>query len=219
MSYETGSTLIPLRIVGAGGHAKVVVDALQNRDPSRPVVVSDDRAVKGFLTLLGLPVVAPLLSSPVPYGQHIHVALGRNRLRQKISLDAEDLGFVLESVQHQAAYVAATAFVGAGTLLAAQSVVGPDAWVGRGCIVNHCAIVDHDCIVGDWAHIAPGVVLGGEVVVGEGAMVGAGVIVLPGCHIGAWAIVGAGAVVNRDVGENQCVAGMPAKIICRGDDE
>jgi acetyltransferase-like isoleucine patch superfamily enzyme len=85
--------------------------------------------------------------------------------------------------------------------------------------VNHGAIVDHDCTVGDWAHIAPGVVLSGEVVVEEGAMVGAGAIVLPGCRIGAWAVVGAGAVVTRDVGENHCVVGVPAKIMCRGNDE
>jgi sugar O-acyltransferase (sialic acid O-acetyltransferase NeuD family) len=219
MGYDTGSVLPPLRIAGAGGHAKVVVDALKNRDPHRAVVVSDDRAINGSTTLLGLPVVAPLLDPSVPQGQPIHVALGRNRLRQKISLEAERLGFVLESVLHPAACIAATASVGTGTLLAARAVVGPDARVGRGCIVNHGAIVDHDCTVGDWAHIAPGVVLSGEVVVEEGAMVGAGAIVLPGCRIGAWAVVGAGAVVTRDVGENHCVVGVPAKIMCRGNDE
>ena len=219
MGYDTGSVLAPLRIAGAGGHAKVVVDALKNRDPHRLLVVSDDRAINGAMTLLGLPVVAPLLGPPVPQGQAIHVALGRNRLRQKISLEAEGLGFALESITHLAACIAATASVGPGTLVAARAVVGSEARVGRGCIVNHGAIVDHDCSVGDWVHISPGVVLGGEVVVGEGAMVGAGAIVVPGRRIGAWAVVGAGAVVTRDVGENICVVGVPAKIMCRGNDE
>lgn len=219
MGCDTGSVLAPLRIAGAGGHAKVVVDAVKTRDPHRPVVVSDDRAIKGATTLLGLPVAAPLLGPPAPRGQPIHVALGRNRLRQKISLEAEACGFVLESVLHPAACLAASACVEAGTLLAARAVVGPDARVGRGCIINHGAVVDHDCSVGDWAHIAPGVVLGGNVVVGEGAMVGAGAVVLPGCRIGAWAVVGAGAVVTRNVGENHCVAGVPAKIMSRGNDE
>ncbi len=219
MGYDTGTVLPPLRIAGAGGHAKVVVDALKNRNPHRLVVVSDDRAIVGAMTLQGLPVVMPLLTPPIPRGQAIHVALGRNRLRQKISLEAEGLGFTLESITHPSACVAATASLGPGTLVAARAVVGPDARVGRGCIVNHGAVVDHDCSVGDWAHIAPGVVLGGEVVVGEGAMVGAGAIVLPGCRIGAWAVVGAGAVVTRDVGENNFVVGVPAKIMDRGSDE
>lgn len=219
MGDDTGSALPQLHIAGAGGHAKVVVDALNKRDPNRLVVLSDDRAVKGRTTLLGLPVVAPLLNPSVPAGLRAHVALGRNRLRQKVSVEAERLGFVLESVMHPAASVAATASVGAGTLVAARAVIGPDARVGRGCIVNHGAIVDHDCSVGDWAHIAPGVVLGGEVIVEEGALVGAGAVVLPGCRVGAWSVVGAGAVVTRDVGENHCVVGVPAKIMSRGDDE
>jgi sugar O-acyltransferase (sialic acid O-acetyltransferase NeuD family) len=219
MDYKTGSVMPPLRIAGAGGHAKVVVDALKNRNPDRLLVVSDDRALASAMTLQGLPVVSPLLGPPVRQGQAIHVALGRNRLRQKISLEAEGLGFTLESITHPAACIATTASVGSGTLVAARAVVGPDARVGRGCIVNHGAIVDHDCSVGDWVHISPGVVLGGEVVVGEGAMVGTGAIVLPGRRIGAWAVVGAGAVVTRDVGENNCVVGVPAKIMCRGNDE
>jgi len=211
MDNTIGSVLPPLRIAGAGGHAKVVVDALQKQHPDRVVLMSDDRALHTTMTLLGLPVVAPLLDPCVAPGQPVHVALGGNRLRQRVSLEAQGLGLVLESVTHPAAHIASSAFVGAGTLVAAGAVVGPAARVGLGCIVNHGAIVDHDCSVGDWAHIGPGVVLGGEVVVEEGAMVGAGAVVLPGCRIGAWAVVGAGAVVTRDVEKSLLVTGVPAK--------
>lgn len=202
----------PLLMAGAGGHSKVVLDAVLNRAPERQLVISDDRAAEGRMTLLGFPVIAPLLDKlTIVAGRSIHVALGSNRMRQKISLDALQLGYVLESVIHPAACVAATAFLAAGTLVAARAVIGPDARIGRGCIVNHSAIVDHDCSIGDWVHVAPGVVLGGGVVVEDGAMVGAGAIVLPGCRIGAWAVIGAGAVVIRDVVANECVMGVPAK--------
>lgn len=211
MDNGAGYVLPPLRIAGAGGHAKVVLDALQKQHPDRAVVMSDDRALHTALTMLGLPVIAPLLDPSAPTGQPVHVALGGNQLRQKVSLEAQGLGLVLESVTHPAACIAESALVGAGTLVAAGAVIGPAARVGRGCIVNHGAIVDHDCLVGDWAHIAPGVVLGGEVVVEEGAMVGAGAVVLPGCRIGAWAVVGAGAVVTRDVERALVVVGVPAK--------
>lgn len=219
MRSDNESAPLPLWIAGAGGHSKVVVDALVNMDPHRLFVVSDDRAAGGSMTLLGIPVVAPLLHKRVVAGRPMHVALGGNRLRQKISFEAERLGFILESIMHPAACIASTASLGAGTLVAARAVIVPDAMVGRGCIVNHGAIVDHDCNIGDWAHIAPGVVLGGEVVVEEGAMVGAGAIVLPGCRIGAWAVVGAGAVVTRDVSANQCVVGVPAKVKRKGNYE
>ena len=208
-----------LSIAGAGGHSKVVVDSLLSREPHRLFVVSDDRAADDSMTLLGFPVVAPLLGNPTLAGQLMHVALGGNSLRQKIALEAERIGYILESIMHPAASIAATASLGAGTFVAARAVIAPDARVGRGCIVNHSAVVDHDCSVGDWSHIAPGAVLGGGVVVEEGVMVGSGATVLPGRRIGAWAVVGAGAVVTRDVSANQCVVGLPAKVRCKGDYE
>jgi sugar O-acyltransferase (sialic acid O-acetyltransferase NeuD family) len=219
MRSDNESAPPSLWIAGAGGHSKVVVDALLNLDPHRLFVVSDDRAVSGSMTLLGIPVVAPLLDKRSVEGRPIHVALGGNLLRQKISFEAERLGYILETIIHPSVCIAAAASLGAGTLVAARAVIGPNAMVGRGCIVNHGAIVDHDCTIGDWAHIAPSVVLGGDVVVEEGAMVGAGAIVLPGCRIGAWAVVGAGAVVTRDVSANQCVVGLPAKVMRKGNYE
>ena len=43
--------------------------------------------------------------------------------------------------------------------------------------------------------------------------IGIGVIVLQGVHIGKGAVVCAGAVVTKDVGEYEIVAGVPAKKI------
>jgi UDP-2-acetamido-3-amino-2,3-dideoxy-glucuronate N-acetyltransferase len=48
-------------------------------------------------------------------------------------------------------------------------------------------------------------------VVERGASLGSGSIVMGGVRIGARAIVGAGAVVTRDVGPGETVAGVPAR--------
>jgi UDP-2-acetamido-3-amino-2,3-dideoxy-glucuronate N-acetyltransferase len=48
-------------------------------------------------------------------------------------------------------------------------------------------------------------------VVERGASLGSGSIVIGGVRIGAGAIVGAGAVVTRDVGPGETVAGVPAR--------
>jgi UDP-2-acetamido-3-amino-2,3-dideoxy-glucuronate N-acetyltransferase len=48
-------------------------------------------------------------------------------------------------------------------------------------------------------------------VVERGASLGSGSIVIGGVRIGARAIVGAGAVVTRDVGPGETVAGVPAR--------
>jgi acetyltransferase-like isoleucine patch superfamily enzyme len=53
----------------------------------------------------------------------------------------------------------------------------------------------------------------GEVVIEDEAWVGANVTILKNVHIGRGAIVAAGAVVTRDVGPNEIVAGVPARQI------
>jgi len=51
------------------------------------------------------------------------------------------------------------------------------------------------------------------VTIGEEVWIGAGAIILPGVTIGDNAIIGSGAVVTNDVGNNQVVAGSPARLI------
>lgn len=51
-----------------------------------------------------------------------------------------------------------------------------------------------------------------------GASIGGGAVLLPGVTIGARAMVGAGAVVTRSVPDGAIVAGNPAKIIGRVDE-
>lgn len=47
----------------------------------------------------------------------------------------------------------------------------------------------------------------------KGAWIGAGATILPGVTIGEYAIVGASAVVTKDVGDYEVVAGVPARVM------
>jgi UDP-2-acetamido-3-amino-2,3-dideoxy-glucuronate N-acetyltransferase len=53
--------------------------------------------------------------------------------------------------------------------------------------------------------------------VGRGASIGSGAVILCGVTIGQHATVGAGAVVTRDVPPGTIVAGVPARLLSRGD--
>jgi acetyltransferase-like isoleucine patch superfamily enzyme len=50
-------------------------------------------------------------------------------------------------------------------------------------------------------------------VVERGASLGSGAILMGGVRIGEGAVVGAGAVVTRDVGSRETVAGVPARAL------
>ena len=55
-----------------------------------------------------------------------------------------------------------------------------------------------------------------SVTIERGSFVGAAATILPGCKIGPEAFVAAAAVVNRDVGHREVVAGVPIKSLQEG---
>lgn len=199
-----------IHLIGAGGHCKVVLDALLEGG----VALADIRIRDGCVDraghdLLGAVIETPEIAETVS-GQAFHVAIGAAAVRQRLYGEAEAIGGTPHTVQHPAARVSRFAELGAGSLVAALAVVGPGARIGRGVIVNHGAVVDHDCEVGDFVHIAPNSSLGGGVTVGARSLIGAGAVVLPGVTIGDDVTVGAGAVVTRDITSNQTWTGIPA---------
>ena len=187
-----------LFLVGAGGHAKVVLEALRASHPGIAVRVLDQSADRK--SLLGLAVER----MPAALSGAVHIAIGDNAARARVGQSVSQLFTVI----HPAAMVSPTARVEDGVFAAALCVIGPEARVGRGAIVNHGAIVDHDCVVDEWSHIAPNATLGGGVSVGRSVLIGAGATVLPGVRIGDRAIVGAGAVVLADVAPGVTVSGI-----------
>lgn len=199
-----------LVLIGAGGHARVVFDALQAAGSWPSVEIRDDRATSDQ-RFEGLPVLAPAIPSAFARPCLAHVAVGRNTTRQMLAEKVMSLQVRLAIVMHPRATVSKRSQIGPGVFIAANAAVGPGAKLGDGVIVNHNAVVDHDCDVGAWTHIAPGAILGGAVIVGVGVLVGAGAVVLPGIRIGSGASIGAGAVVTRPVAANAVVMGVPAR--------
>lgn len=205
-------------VVGAGGHAKVIVALIEAcGDVVGGVFDGDPKRVGTFV--LGHPVRAlrELPAANANDANHddddddaaVVVAIGVNATRQRVVSELGPRRFA--SLVHPRAWVAPSARVEAGAVVFAGAIVQPDAVIGAHAIVNTGATVDHDCVVGAFAHIAPGCHLCGNVVVAEGAFVGVGASVIPGRTIGAWATVGAGGVVAKDIQPRAVVKGVPAK--------
>jgi sugar O-acyltransferase (sialic acid O-acetyltransferase NeuD family) len=189
-------------VIGAGGHAKVVISTLAAR--GLPIAaVFDDDDTKWGMDAQGTRV------SPTERerGGSAVIGIGDNGKRRDV---ASALNFEWQTVIHPSAYVHPSARLGRGTVVFAGAVVQPDAVIGDHVIVNTGATVDHDCVVGDYAHLAPGVHLAGSVQVGEGAFLGIGSVVIPGVKIGRWSTLGAGAVAIRDLADGVVAVGVPA---------
>ena len=192
-----------LRIIGAGGHGRVVADIAEQLGYS-DIAFLDERfpelSSSGVWKVVGKAVGTIL--------EEHALAIGDNRKRLSL---VEQLDVLPISLVHPSAVVSPHARIGPGSVICAGAIVGPFAKLGRACIINTGASVDHDCELSDAVHVSPGAHLAGSVSVGKCTWIGIGATVRQNITIGKDAIVGAGAAVIDNVHDSARVGGVPAK--------
>jgi sugar O-acyltransferase (sialic acid O-acetyltransferase NeuD family) len=202
----------PIIVLGAGGHARVVIDALRAVGATILGVVAPPTATRiQGVDLLGDDDVIDRFAT-----DRVSLANGLGSVERPVQRRAiyerfKARGYQFATIRHPFSSVAADASLGEGAQIMAGAVVQSGAAIGANVIVNTRASIDHDCKIGDHCHIAPGVTVSGSVLVGTGVHVGTGATIIQGIQIGDGATVGAGAVVVRDVRTNAHVLGVPAR--------
>lgn len=204
-------------LIGAGGHARVVLEALG--DSSSYEVVGAVSADGLGIDRLGVPMLgtdSALAEVAEMHGIELACpAIGDNASRQRAAERWAGGGRGIATAVSRSAVVSATVDVGRGVAILPAAVVNAATRVGDGAIVNTNASIDHDCQIGEYAHVAPGCAIAGGVVIGARTLVGIGARILPGIKVGSDAIIGAGAVVTSDVGDGTVVVGVPARPLRR----
>ena len=206
---------LPVIIIGSGGHAAVVADALL-ASGARVLGYTDADPGRSGARLCGLPVLGDdsVLEKHVPGETALANGIGGTRvasLRRVVQDRLEARGWEFVAVRHPSAIVSPFATIAAGAHLLAGSIVQAGATVGKGCIVNTAAVVEHDVELDAFVHVAPRALLCGAVVVGANCHVGAGAVIKQHVRIGADTLVGAGAVVVEDFPGNGVLVGVPAR--------
>jgi len=201
-----------LIVLGAGGHAKVLIDALlhMKRDVSG---LSIPALCKGDPQILGLKIIGDdaelkkLGPSRIELVNGVGAKARRGDpgtlLRRRVFEGFRADGFSFCSVLGRGVTLASDFAMGEGSQVLSGAVIQPGVFLGDNIVINTAASIDHDCRIEAHAVISPGAVLCGNVTVGEGAFVGAGAVILPGVTIGQGAVVAAGATVRKSVGVNE----------------
>jgi sugar O-acyltransferase (sialic acid O-acetyltransferase NeuD family) len=203
----------PLYVFGAGGHGKVVAEAVLRANPAELRGFLDDDPRKRGSEVLGRPVVGDLESwASLETDAVLALGVGANPSRLRALRRARERGIPLATVVHPSAVVSTGVAIGEGSYVGPGAVIHVEARLGAACIVNSLALVEHDCVLGDGVHVSPQAALGGGVQLGEGVHLGLGAVVLPGLVVGAAAVIGAGSVVTRSVAAGEVVWGSPARV-------
>lgn len=211
---ETGLATKRVFIVGAGGHGKVVIDAMLAIGSCEIVGVIDDDEKKIGKPVLGIPVIGSSAQLPSLAGKHrvrsVALAIGNNYIREHKFHEVKQAGLSVLSVIHPSACVSRFALLGEGIVVLAGSVINPGSVLDDNVCVNTCASIDHDNHLEHSCQVYPNAALAGGVSVGEFSYIGTGAVVVPNRKIGKFAYVGAGAVVIKDVADGVKVVGVPA---------
>ena len=116
--------------------------------------------------------------------------------------------------------------IGRNAVIMMGAVINIGAVIGEGTMIDMGAVLGGRATVGKNCHVGAGAVLAGviepasakPVVVEDDVLIGANAVVIEGIRIGRGAVVAAGAVVIEDVPDEMVVAGCPARVIKRKDD-
>ncbi|WP_237217789.1 NeuD/PglB/VioB family sugar acetyltransferase, partial [Falsiroseomonas oryziterrae] len=185
-------------VLGGGGHAKPVIEALRAMG-AEVAGVLDDEPREAVLGAPWLGAIAELGRLRAQGLDQAAIAIGDNATRARLGALCLSQGVALPVIAHPSALISSHARLGPGAQVMARATVGPDAALGPLALVNTGAIVEHDVVLGEAAHLAPAAALCGFVRVGARALVGAGAVARPGVAIGDDAVIAAGAAVAEDV--------------------
>jgi len=192
----------PVILLGAGGHAKVLLEVLQLEGRNVLGLLTPDleKGRKHFgLEVLG---VDEQLQQFKPSDIDIVNGIGSlpfEQFRWKVSNKVRSWGFSLSTVIHPSAVVSKAAILEEGVQIMAGCVIQSGCTIGKDAIINTGSTIDHDCMVGEKTHIAPGCTLSGGVRVGEAVHISTGCSVIQNIEVGEGAVVAAGTTLYQDV--------------------
>lgn len=207
-----------LIVIGAGGHARSVIDIVLDNNEYE-LVGCVDSAYPARTTVENMGDISIIgnddsLSSLREQGvECFFVAIGDGRLRRKLYNKALEAGLLPINVISKHSRISSRAKLGKGICVMAGAVINVNCIVSDGVIVNTNCSIDHDCSIGEFSHIAPGTAISGTTRIGQCTHIGTNCAVIDGIKIGDNSYIGAGASVVSDIPDNVLAYGVPCRIV------
>lgn len=204
-----------LILLGAGGHAKVLLSILIRQhteitgvcalQPPQSAIFASIPYLGNDTTVLNYPPDQTMLINGVG-------ALPGSSIRNDIFTRFTALGYHFASVISLDAMVDPHCRLGEGVQIMPGVIINADAEIADNVIINSGAIVEHDCKLERHTIVSPGAILCGGVSCRENSYIGAGATVIQGLTLGRNTTVAAGSTVVRNLLDNQKIYGAKSVI-------
>ena len=182
-------------VFGAGGHAKMMIDIINNSDEYNLVGLVDageiiSKAPIDFDSLNNIPIIGSckelnkIKDLGVEYAINAVGFIESPKERNDAYNYLIDKGFTMPNIIHRSATLEKSVKMGCGNHILASATIGSSATIGNNCIVNSGSVVSHDVILEDNVHVTPGALIAGYVKVGSNTIIGMGSTINVNINIG-----------------------------------
>ena len=160
-------------IVGAGGLGRMTMEVLEN---FYDCYFIDDN-IKAGTIICGCEVIGTIsdLKQLNEKFKKIVIAIGNNKLREKISTLCEVIGYDFPIVVNHTAYVSKYAVLKNGCIILSNASIQNGAKIGKGVVITANVEIHHDCEIDDYALIYSNSTVRTNAHIGKRAKIGSNV--------------------------------------------
>ncbi|MEW7289536.1 PglD-related sugar-binding protein [Aquimarina sp. 2304DJ70-9] len=208
----------PLYIVGAGGAAKEVFLLIKEINQVNKVY-----DFKGFIDVevqkslkIGNVEHNTIIESDFLRETHDEVLIvfglgDASRIKKIVELYQRNPNFEFPNLIHPNVILDESISLGIGNIITTKCVFTVDISLASFNYINRGVHIGHDTKIGSYNVVNPCAVISGGVVINNENLIGTNATILQYLSIGSKNKIGAGAVVTKDVIDNSCMIGVPAK--------
>ncbi|GAA3606949.1 acetyltransferase [Flavivirga amylovorans] len=205
-------------IIGASGHAKVIIDIIEKRNEYQIIGLIDSykepsQKIMGYPILGKESLIPELMEKQNVIGGIM--AIGDNWSRKKVRDVIKNLApkFKFLPAIHPNAILCNNLKIEPGVVIMAGVIVNAASTIKEFCILNTNSSLGHDSVMHHFSSLAPSSAIGGHVSIGAFSAVSMGTTIIQNITIGIHTIIGAGSLVLKDIGNNIIAYGVPVKEI------
>ena len=169
-------------ILGSGGHANSLIDLIES---------SSKFKIKGYFDKVkNNKIRFKYLGDDTEIAKYnfkfasIGIGLGLSpKKKMQLIKKYQSQGISFPKLIHKSSYVSRSCKIHDGAQLFAGTIINANSQIGPYAVINTGSIVEHDCFIGENSFICPGSIVLGSCKIGKNTIIGSRNIILPNTKI------------------------------------